>query len=84
MYFPDLSNLEHKRFEVKISTENIRKAIRERLEEIYKADSEFQYILSKVVIPFSEFFKKPDLVNDAKEYSSESKEEYKKLLMQAL
>jgi hypothetical protein len=67
-----------------MSTENIRKAIRERLEEIYKADSEFQYNLSKVVIPFSEFFKKPDLVNDAKESSSESKEEYKKLLMQAL
>ncbi len=67
-----------------MSTENIRKAIRERLEEIYRADSEFQYNLSKVVIPFSEFFKKLDLVDDEKESSSESKEEYKKLLMQEL
>jgi len=67
-----------------MSTENIRKAIRERLEEIYKADSEFQYNFSKVVIPFSEFFKKSDLVDDGKEFTSENKEEYKKLLMQAL
>jgi hypothetical protein len=67
-----------------MSTENIRKAILKRLEEIYKADSEFQYNLSKVVIPFSEFFKKPNLVGDEKESSSESKEEYKKLLMQEL
>ncbi|MBA7524918.1 hypothetical protein ES705_17063 [subsurface metagenome] len=67
-----------------MSTENIRKAIRERLEEIYRADSEFQYNLSKVVIPFSEFFKKSDLIDDDKESSSESKEEYKKLLMQEL
>jgi len=67
-----------------MSTENIRKAIRERLEEIYRADSEFQYNLSKVVIPFSEFFKKSDLIDADKESSSESKEEYKKLLMQEL
>jgi hypothetical protein len=67
-----------------MSTENIRKAIDERLEEIYKADSEFQYHLSKVVIPFSEFFKKSDLVNDEKEFYSESKEEYKRLLIQEL
>ena len=67
-----------------MSIENIRKAIRERLEEILMADSEFQYNLSKVVIPFSEFFKKADLVDDEKEFSSESKEEYKKLLMQEL
>ena len=67
-----------------MSTENIRKAIRKRLEEIYRADSEFQYNLSKVVIPFSEFFQKSDLIDDDKESSSESKEEYKKLLMQEL
>ena len=67
-----------------MSTENIRKAIRERLEEIYRANSEFQYNLSKVVIPFSEFFKKSDLIDDDKESSSESKEEYKRLLMQEL
>lgn len=67
-----------------MSTENIRKAIRERLEEIYKANSEFQYNLSKVVIPFTEFFKKSDLVDDDKESSNESIEEYKRLLMQEL
>jgi len=67
-----------------MSTENIRKAIRERLEEIHMANSEFQYNLSKVVIPFSEFFKKSDSIDDTIESSSESKEEYKKLLMQEL
>jgi len=64
--------------------ENIRKAIRERLEEIYKADSEYQYILSKIVIPFSEFFKKSDFFDDEKESSREGREEYKKLLKQEL
>ena len=64
--------------------ENIRKAIREKLEEIYRADSEYQYILSKVVIPFSEFFKKSDFFDDEKESSSEGREEYKKLLKQEL
>ena len=67
-----------------MSTDKIRKAIHERLEQIYKADSEYQYNLSKVVIPFSEFFKKSDSVDDEKESSSESKDEYKKLLMQEL
>ena len=67
-----------------MSTDKIRKAIHERLEEIYRADSEYQYNLSKVVIPFSEFFKKSDSVDDEKESASERKEEYKKLLMQEL
>ena len=67
-----------------MSTDTIRKAISERLEEIYMADSEYQYNLSKVVIPFSEFFKKADSVDDEKESSSDNKEEYKKLLMQEL
>jgi len=67
-----------------MSTDKIRKAIHERLEEIYRADSEFQYNLSKVVIPFTEFFKKSDSVDDEKESSGEGKEEYKKLLMQEL
>ena len=64
--------------------EKIRKAINERLEEIYKADSEYQYNLSKVIIPFSEFFKKSDSVENEKESSSQIKEEYKKLLMREL
>jgi len=67
-----------------MSTEKIRKAVFERLEEIYKANSEYQYNLSKVVIPFSEFFKKSDSVDDEKDSSIERKEEYKKLLMQEL
>jgi hypothetical protein len=67
-----------------MSTEKIRKAIRERLEEIYETDLDYQYNLSKVVIPFSEFFKKSDSANDEKESSSKRKKEYKKLLMQEL
>jgi len=67
-----------------MSTDKIRKAIHERLEKIYRVDSEFQYNLSKVVIPFSEFFKKSDSADDEKESSGENKEEYKKLLMQEL
>ncbi len=67
-----------------MSTEKIRMIIREKLEEIYQAESEYQYNLSKIVIPFSEFFKKSDSVENEKESSSESKEEYKKLLMREL
>ena len=67
-----------------MSTEKIRIAIRERLEEIFETDLEYQYNLSKVVIPFSEFFKKSDSADDGKEPSNESKKKYKKLLMQEL
>ena len=67
-----------------MSTEKIRKAIRERIEELFEVDSEYQYNLSKVVIPFSEFFKKSDSTDDEQEFSSESKEKYKKLLKQEL
>ena len=67
-----------------MSTEKIRKAIRERLEEIYETDLDYQYNLSKVVTPFSEFFKKPDSANDKKDSTSKRKKEYKKLLMQEL
>jgi hypothetical protein len=67
-----------------MSTEKIRKAIRERLEEIYETDLDYQHNLSKVVIPFSEFFKKSDSANDEKDSSSKRKKEYKKLLMQEL
>ncbi len=67
-----------------MSTERIRKAVRERLEEIYEIDLEYQYNLSKIVIPFSEFFKKSDSVDVEQISSRESKEEYKKLLMREL
>jgi len=42
-----------------MAIEKVREAIRLRLEEIYEEESEFQQALSKVVIPFSEIFKKP-------------------------
>ena len=67
-----------------MSTEKIREAIREGLEEIYEIDLEFQYDLSKVVIPFDEFFKKSDSYSNKKEPSNEIKNKYKKLLKQEL
>ncbi len=67
-----------------MSTERIRKAIREKLEEIYEIELEYQFDLSKVVIPFSEFFKKSDSGDLDKEFSIKRKEEYKKLLLQEL
>ena len=67
-----------------MSTEKIRKAIRKRLEEIYEIDLEYQYDLSKVVIPFSEFFKKSDSADNEEETSIKNKEKYKKILMQEL
>jgi len=42
-----------------MAIEKVREAIRLRLEEIYEVESEYQQALSKVVIPFSEIFKKP-------------------------
>ena len=43
-----------------MTIEKVREAIRLRLEEIYEVESEYQQALSKVVIPFSEIFKKPN------------------------
>lgn len=43
-----------------MAIEKVREAIRLRLEEIYEVESEFKQTLSKVVIPFSEIFKKPN------------------------
>lgn len=67
-----------------MSTEKIRKAIRERLEEIYEIELEYQYDLSKVVIPFDVFFKKPGSESKEKKSSEKKKKEYKKLLMKEL
>jgi len=67
-----------------LSTEKIREAIREKLEEIYEIELEYQYDLSKVVIPFDEFFKKSDSDSRKKEFSNEVKKKYKKLLKQEL
>lgn len=67
-----------------MSTEKIREAIIERLEEIYEIDLEYQYDLSKVVISFDEFFKKSDSYGKKKESSNEVKKKYIKLLKQEL
>ena len=67
-----------------MSTERIRKAIREKLEEIYEIDLEYQYDLSKVVIPFDKFFKKSESRSKKKEASKDIKLKYKKLLLQEL
>jgi hypothetical protein len=76
--------IEFEESELRMSTERIRKAIREKLEEIYEIELEYQYDLSKVVIPFSEFFKKLKTENKEKNSSKKQKEEYKKLLLQEL
>ena len=41
-----------------MAIEKVREAVRLRLEELYEVESEYQQVLSKVVIPFSEIFKK--------------------------
>ncbi len=41
-----------------MAIERVREAVRLRLEEIYEVESEYRQALSKVVIPFSEVFKK--------------------------
>ena len=45
---------------------------------------EYQYDLSKVVIPFDEFFKKSNSAGKKKQSLKKRKEEYKKLLKQEL
>ena len=63
-------------------------AARLRLEEIYAVESEYQQILSKVVIPFSEIFKKPN----SSEFSSKNNDlpfskwdkKFKKILLKEL
>ena len=67
-----------------MSTEKIRKAIRERLEELFETDLDYQYNLSKIVTPFSEFFKNSRSPSEKRESSEKQKEKYKKLLMQEL
>lgn len=42
-----------------MAIEKVREAVRLRLEELYEVESEFQEVLSQIVIPFSEIFKKP-------------------------
>ena len=42
-----------------MSLEKVREAVRLRLEELYEVELEFQEVLSQIIIPFSEIFKKP-------------------------
>ena len=42
-----------------MAIEKVREAVRLRLEELYEVESEYQQVLSQIVIPFSEIFKKP-------------------------
>ncbi len=71
-----------------MAIEKVREAIRLRLEEIYEVESEFQQALSKVVIPFSEVFKKPsssefNLKNNDLPFSKWDKK-FKKILLKEL
>ncbi len=43
-----------------MAIEKVREAVRIRLEELYEVESEYQQALSKIIIPFSEIFKKPN------------------------
>ena len=71
-----------------MAIEKVREAARLRLEEIYAVESEYQQILSKVVIPFSEIFKKPN----SSEFSSKNNDlpfskwdkKFKKILLKEL
>ncbi|MHA1239412.1 MAG: hypothetical protein ACTSQU_01340 [Promethearchaeota archaeon] len=71
-----------------MTIEKVREAIRIRLEEIYEVESEFQQTLSKVVIPFSEIFKKPNFsefesINNGLPFSKWDKK-FKKILLKEL
>ena len=71
-----------------MAIEKVREAIRLRLEEIYEVESEYQQALSKVVIPFSEIFRK----SSSSEFISKNNdipfskwdEEFKKILLKEL
>jgi len=71
-----------------MAIEKVREAIRLRLEEIYEVESEFQQALSKVVIPFSEVFKKPSSSEFSSKYNdlpySKWGKEIKKILLKEL
>ena len=42
-----------------MAIEKVREAVRLRVEELYEVESEYQQVLSQIVIPFSDIFKKP-------------------------
>ena len=68
-----------------MTIEKVREAVRLRLEEIYDEELEYQQVLSKIVVPFSEIFKKSKLnlnINDLP--FSEWDKKYKKILLKEL
>ncbi len=71
-----------------MAIEKIREAVRLRLEELYDVESEFQQALSKVVIPFSEIFKKPRSSEFKLKYNdlpfSKWDKKFKKILLKEL
>jgi hypothetical protein len=71
-----------------VAIEKVREAIRLRLEEIYEVESEFQQALSKVVIPFSEVFKKPSSSEFSSKYNdlpfSKWDKKFKEILIKEL
>ena len=71
-----------------MAIEKVREAIRLRLEELDEIESEYQQALSKVVIPFSEIFKKStsydfNSINNDLPFSKWDKK-YKKILLKEL
>ncbi len=71
-----------------MAIEKVREAIRLRLEEIYEVESEYQQALSKIVIPFSEIFRKsssPEFIsrNNDLPFSKWDKK-FKKILLKEL
>jgi len=71
-----------------MSLEKVRELVRLRLEELYEVELEFQEVLSQIIIPFSEIFKKPR----SSEFSSKINDlpfskwdkKYKKILLKEL
>ena len=71
-----------------MAIEKVREAVRLRLEELYEVELEYQQVLAKVVIPFSEIFKKPTsyklkTINTDIPFSKWDKK-YKKILLKEL
>ena len=71
-----------------MAIEKVREAVRLRLEELYEVELEYQQVLAKVVIPFSEIFEKPTsyklkTINNDIPFSKWDKK-YKKILLKEL
>ena len=68
-----------------MTIEKVREAVRLRLEQIHVEEIEYQQLLSKIVIPFSEIFKKSELNLNTNDIPfSEWDKKYKKILLKEL